>query len=912
MILILVLFVLGAFSGSDTAIAGIYEPEGLNMPGGWNGWTNPPANNLALASSTQVTGGRVIKINSGTVRWQTSFSVATAGGDIVGGTYPYLFTSGSTGNPWGNKWGGVTVAMNTLQNYTLGGSDNQITVVDGKWYTMNWKDNGYANTQAIYMETSSQPVTITDVSMPLSGVPSVALNVSVTTSLSLSPEEIVYIRYTTDSWATSTAIAVLMTGNTGTAVIPGQVDGTTIQCYAFTSTIAGLSSDYDMKTLNFNNNGGLFFSCLVGAPPISWANISSPSFGIINPGESLDVYAQAFIQGTTGQATQAPGLQGWIGYSTSNTNPNTWTDWVVATYNAAAGSNDEFKASIGSSLSPGTYYYASRFQLPAGPFVYGGYNAGIWNGTSNVSGILTVNGAAPTVTTGAVSNIGGTTASVDATVIADGGSTVTDRGICWSTSANPSLTDHVVSNGNGIGFFTTGISSLSPGTAIHVRAYATNSTGTAYGDDVQFNTYSEITFNLDMTTSSVYVPGTDVVYVAGGFPGAVWNEPGTNPALAFVAGTGGAMTLTLYMPNGTYEYKYFLNATWGGGEWVGGNNRSITVTGNAVVNNTWGGDIEWANIQWPANGTIDLGGAFDVYSQVFIPNGRTGGTAMATGLQAWIGYSTTDTDPSTWNNWIPAVYFGAAGSNDEFKTDLGSNITATGTYYYVSRYQVGASAYIYGGFNSGFWNGTSNVSGVLQVNEPPVTKTLNVKVFLEGLFAGGASMNKAQDENGEHFAGNVADQVTIELHNAANYSVIEYSAANVDLMTDGSINISTIPAIHSGSYYITIKHRNSVETTTAAPISFADATISYDFSVSASQAFGDNLKVIDGVYCIFGGDENLDGLVDSTDLIDIDNDTAAFGVGYIATDVNGDGLVDSTDLILVDNNATAFIYSILP
>jgi hypothetical protein len=53
-----------------------------------------------------------------------------------------------------------------------------------------------------------------------------------------------------------------------------------------------------------------------------------------------------------------------------------------------------FKRNIGSSLIPGTYYYASRWQLNGGPYVYGGYNVGgggFWNGTSNVSGVLTVN-----------------------------------------------------------------------------------------------------------------------------------------------------------------------------------------------------------------------------------------------------------------------------------------------------------------------------------------------------------------------------------------------------------------------------------------------------------------------------------------------------------------------------------------
>ena len=115
-IALLVLFFSGAIAGDYSAYADIYQPEGLNMPGAWNGWANPPSN-LALASYTQVSGGRVTKISDGTARWQTILSVASSGGDLTGGTYEWLFTSGSTGNPWNNKWGGVSVTMNGLQNY---------------------------------------------------------------------------------------------------------------------------------------------------------------------------------------------------------------------------------------------------------------------------------------------------------------------------------------------------------------------------------------------------------------------------------------------------------------------------------------------------------------------------------------------------------------------------------------------------------------------------------------------------------------------------------------------------------------------------------------------------------------------------------------------------------------------------
>jgi hypothetical protein len=455
---------------------------------------------------------------------------------------------------------------------------------------------------------------------------------------------------------------------------------------------------------------------------------------------------------------------------------------------------------------------------------------------------------------------------------------------------------------------------LLPNTTYHFRARALTSTGlTMYGEDMTFTTAdaSIVTLNVDMSTAAGFTPGTDLVYVAGNFPGAVWNEPGTNPALQLnQVGSSLIYTLTVALPYGSYEYKYFKNAGWGGGEWAGGSNRSVTVaTATHTVNDTWGGFINWANLQWPGSGAINTGNAYDVYAQAYIDHNITNAPGATYGLQAWIGYSTDNTDPSTWTNWIPAPYFGQSFSNDEFKADLGSAITSAGTYYYASRFQFGNMPYVYGGFNGGFWDGVTNVSGVLTVTA--ATKTLNLSsIFLEGLYAGSGTMNKAQDESGDHFPGTTADQITVELHDATTYSTLVYSAINVNLSTSGTASV-VIPASNSGSYYVTIKHRNSIETVSAVPVSFAGGTISYAFD-AASAAFGNNLIQNGAYYLIYGGDVNQDGLVDSSDMIAVDNDVAAFVAGYVNTDANGDGLVDSSDMILIDNNAANFISSVTP
>jgi hypothetical protein len=394
---ILVMFIAGSFLAPNSVNAQIWEPEGLNMPGGWNGWTNPPTNNLALASYSQVPGGRVIKISTGITRWQTVFSVAPAGADIIGGTYNWLFTSGPTGNAFGNKWASVNVIINTLQQYTKeGGSDNSITVTDGKWYTMNWEDAGYNNTRAIFMETSTQPVNISTVTVPSLVDPGDPATITVTVEQTQSVEELYFLRYSTDAWVTSAMVPVAMTGLMGTAVIPGQPAGTVVSYYAFSSVLPTITADFDLYTLKLNSNGGINYTYTVTSPTpvITFANLQTPPTGTIDAGDNFQVYGRAGIPGITGLVNPAEGLLAWVGYSAVASDPATWNTWMPATYTGPFSGYDEFVANIGPTISvAGTYYYATRFSLNNAAFIYGGYSlagGGFWDGTTNVSGVLTV------------------------------------------------------------------------------------------------------------------------------------------------------------------------------------------------------------------------------------------------------------------------------------------------------------------------------------------------------------------------------------------------------------------------------------------------------------------------------------------------------------------------------------------
>lgn len=97
----------------------------------------------------------------------------------------------------------------------------------------------------------------------------------------------------------------------------------------------------------------------------------------------------------------------------------------------------------------------------------------------------------PTVTTTIVTNVTSTTATSGGNVTDDGGATVTARGVCWSTSPDPTIDDNKTSDGNGTGAFTSQLTNLTHSTTYYIRAYATNSEGTSYGEQKYFSTLSD-------------------------------------------------------------------------------------------------------------------------------------------------------------------------------------------------------------------------------------------------------------------------------------------------------------------------------------------------------------------------------------------------------------------------------------
>jgi hypothetical protein len=137
---------------------------------------------------------------------------------------------------------------------------------------------------------------------------------------------------------------------------------------------------------NWNNDN---VTLNVNADVVDFANVQFPTTATITEGNTLTVYAQVYEPGVTEAAGQGAGITAEIGYSSTDSTPDaTWT-WTSATFNVQSNNNDEYQATIGSNLAPGTYYYASRFlKSGSSTYVYGG-TTGIWS--SGNSGVLTVN-----------------------------------------------------------------------------------------------------------------------------------------------------------------------------------------------------------------------------------------------------------------------------------------------------------------------------------------------------------------------------------------------------------------------------------------------------------------------------------------------------------------------------------------
>jgi hypothetical protein len=229
----------------------------------------------------------------------------------------------------------------------------------------------------------------------------------------------------------------------------------------------------------------------------------------------------------------------------------------------------------------------------------------------------------PILTTASASGVSTNSGSSGGTITSDGGSAVTQRGVCWSTNQNPTIADNITNNGTGIGSFTSSLTNLNANTSYYIRAYAINGVGTAYGNQISFTTPSPVAVSVGNNTcaslngmTSLYygMNGTSAPWglSSAGYSGTCWVAPDPNNSgqLGTVVGSNHYVQFNRnFLSQGYIEF------------WVNTNNPGynnlipvIVVNGSAIGNATMIGGQQssfyWMKVRSPivpaGNNTIKI------------------------------------------------------------------------------------------------------------------------------------------------------------------------------------------------------------------------------------------------------------------------------------------------------------------
>jgi hypothetical protein len=331
----------------------------------------------------------------------------------------------------------------------------------------------------------------------------------------------------------------------------------------------------------------------------------------------------------------------------------------------------------------------------------------------------------PTLKTTALSSITITSAETGGNVTSSGGEAVTARGVCWSTAHIPTVAGSKTIDGTGSGAFTSTIIGLTPNTTYYVRAYATNSVGTAYGNELSFTAQiAEVTLTtipITEITESSAVSGGNITSNGGTTVtdrGVCWNTTG-NPTTAndkfSTTGSDGDLgtfisNLTVLTQGTTYFVRaYAVNSagTAYGNEIsfstlsivttsaiVSFSSTSAVVTGNVIYgqigNHLIGSGVCWSTLQNPT--TADSIAPNESYSGIFTTNltGLTQGTTYY--VRAYALY---DNGPTIYGNELSFTTSFEQGTGTQ-KADFPG-----GARYYAVSFSIGSKVFIGLGYADG-------------------------------------------------------------------------------------------------------------------------------------------------------------------------------------------------------------------
>jgi uncharacterized protein (TIGR02145 family) len=207
----------------------------------------------------------------------------------------------------------------------------------------------------------------------------------------------------------------------------------------------------------------------------------------------------------------------------------------------------------------------------------------------------------PSLTTTAVTSITGTTAVSGGNITSDGNEAISDRGVCWATTTGPTITNFLTTDGTGTGSFVSNLTGLTPGVLYYIRAYAKNSAGTAYGNELSFTTAPAAPTNVAATAGNgqatvTFTAPTGLItgYTVTSTPGGITATGTASPITITGLTNGTAYTFTVFATNAggnspaSTASNSITPSTGPGAPTIGtavGGNAQATVTFTAPVNN---------------------------------------------------------------------------------------------------------------------------------------------------------------------------------------------------------------------------------------------------------------------------------------------------------------------------------------
>lgn len=456
---------------------------------------------------------------------------------------------------------------------------------------------------------------------------------------------------------------------------------------------------------------------------------------------------------------------------------------------------------------------------------------------------------------------------------------------------------------------------------------ATPTVNTSYQCNVTCSSSTGTSAPIAVTVSSSVATGDDTIICASGTANLV--AEGSSVLNWYDVPTGGTLLYsgTNFSPTVAATTTYYV--------------ASATASAGTVGVTSW-------NTGTAASSALFSGIAFDVTNRVKLktvtvyPKNTASRTPITVSLYDSTGNIVAGTDPVTFTPNLVTTAVGTASQvvNLNYNIPVGIGYRLVATYGLVATnntlgnsnatitYPTGSTIRLTGNVTNltGAVSTTANITNCFHnltfdeicesTTRTPITVNVgdcpqvNLKLFIEGYYAGGNTMTPVKANQGVGVSTTLVDDVTVELRDANSPHDL-VATANAELQTNGNVS-ATLPAL-AGSYYIAVRHRNALQTWSAAAQTVGAVPLTYDFTTAANKAFGDNMKELEtGVFGFYSGDINQDGFIEGGDFPFLFNDSDNFFEGFQTTDLNGDGFVEGADFPYLFNNSDNFIESLRP